>query len=96
MFALSDADLRGRALGCGDGPASFNAEATALGAHVISVDPIYMFGAVEIEARIVSTVSEIMSQPRAGTARPSRCNNLNPASATRLGGPTGESKVNMP
>ncbi|MGJ0532063.1 hypothetical protein [Methylocystis sp.] len=49
MFALSDADLRGGVLGCGDGPASFNADATTLGAHVISVDPIYMFGAVEIE-----------------------------------------------
>ena len=35
MFALSDADLDGRLLGCGDGPASFNAVATRRGAKVI-------------------------------------------------------------
>ena len=40
MFALSDADLGLTIVGCGDGPASFNAEATALGATVISCDPI--------------------------------------------------------
>lgn len=28
MFALTDADLDGRILGCGDGPAAFNAVAT--------------------------------------------------------------------
>ena len=31
MFALSEADLQRRILGCGDGPASFNAEMTAAG-----------------------------------------------------------------
>jgi hypothetical protein len=41
MFALSDADLEGRVLGCGDGPASFNAVATQRGANVVSCDPIY-------------------------------------------------------
>ncbi len=40
MFALSERDLVGRILGCGDGPASFNAEATAEGHSVISCDPI--------------------------------------------------------
>jgi hypothetical protein len=30
MFSLSDADLHGQLPGCGDGSASFNAEATAL------------------------------------------------------------------
>lgn len=69
MFALSDADLRGRVLGCGDGPASFNAEATALGAQIVSVDPIYMCAAVEIEAWIVSTFSTMMSQLRAEADR---------------------------
>lgn len=29
MFDLSESDLCGRILGCGDGPASFNAEMTA-------------------------------------------------------------------
>jgi hypothetical protein len=41
MFALSDADLRGRVLGCADGPASFNAEATRRGTSIISADPLY-------------------------------------------------------
>ncbi len=41
MFALTPADLVGQILGVGDGPASFNAEATPLGASIISVDPIY-------------------------------------------------------
>jgi hypothetical protein len=38
MFALSGDDLAGTILGCGDGPASFNAEATALGHRVVSCD----------------------------------------------------------
>ena len=33
VFALSDADLRGHVLGCADGPASFNVEATRCAAH---------------------------------------------------------------
>lgn len=41
MFALSDLDLKGRLLGCGDGPASFNAVATSQGVAVTSCDPIY-------------------------------------------------------
>ena len=40
MFALSDADLQLKILGCADGPASFNAEASRLGHSVISIDPI--------------------------------------------------------
>ena len=35
MFALSDDDLAGRILGCGDGPASFDAEATKKGHAVV-------------------------------------------------------------
>ena len=31
MFDLGERELRGRILGCGDGPASFNAEMTAQG-----------------------------------------------------------------
>jgi hypothetical protein len=38
MFALTEAQLSACILGCGDGPASFNAEATMLGADVTSVD----------------------------------------------------------
>ncbi len=65
MFALSDADLEGLLLGCGDGPASFNAEATALGLRVISLDPIYAYCAAEIEARVVTTFDALISQVRA-------------------------------
>jgi len=38
MFGLTDTDLEGRILGCADGPASFNAEATRKGIRVISCD----------------------------------------------------------
>lgn len=65
MFALTDADLQGRVLGCGDGPASFNAEASASGLRVVSVDPIYAFTGAEIEARVAATFEAIMSQVRA-------------------------------
>jgi hypothetical protein len=40
MFSLSGADLAGGILGCGDGPASFNAEATRIGTKVVSCDPL--------------------------------------------------------
>lgn len=49
MFALTDADLTGRILGCGDGPAGFNAEATRRGCRVISCDPLYRCSASTIE-----------------------------------------------
>ena len=45
MFALDEADLGGRILGCGDGPASFNAEMSAQGRAVVSVDPLYAVSA---------------------------------------------------
>jgi hypothetical protein len=53
MFGLSEGDLAGRILGCGDGPASFNAEATALAHFVISCDPIYAFSLEEIRRHVV-------------------------------------------
>ncbi|MDJ0701861.1 MAG: hypothetical protein QNJ46_01160 [Leptolyngbyaceae cyanobacterium MO_188.B28] len=37
MFALSPTDLGNRILGVGDGPASFNAEATQMGGNIISI-----------------------------------------------------------
>lgn len=64
MFALSDADLSGRILGCGDGPASFNAEATSRGATVVSFDPLYHFGAVEVQQRIGATYETVLEQTR--------------------------------
>ena len=52
MFALSERDLEGHILGCGDGPASFNAELSQTGGRVMSVDPIYQFSKAEINSRI--------------------------------------------
>lgn len=64
MFALGDDDLTLRTIGCGDGPASFNAEATRRGAQVVSCDPIYHFDAGQIRARIETTYQEVIEQTR--------------------------------
>jgi hypothetical protein len=64
MFALSDTDLSKRILGCGDGPASFNAAATRAGRDVVSVDPIYCFSAEQIRSRIDATARTIAEQTR--------------------------------
>jgi len=62
MFALSPDDLRGRILGCADGPASFNAEATAVGLTVVSCDPLYRFTVADIRRRIAETTEVIIEQ----------------------------------
>ena len=59
MFALSDADLESRILGCGDGPASFNASLTRRNGRVVSCDPIYRFSRDEIRSRIAETATTI-------------------------------------
>ncbi len=64
MFSLTAADLHGHILGCGDGPASFNAEATAMGHQVTSVDPIYALSAAQIEQRVNETWQDIVEQMR--------------------------------
>jgi hypothetical protein len=66
MFALSDDDLAGPILGCGDGPASFNAEATALGHRVLSCDPLYRFSAADIERRVRECYDTVISQVKQG------------------------------
>ena len=62
MFALSDADLNKSILGCGDGPASFNAEMTELGYSVVSIDPIYEFSAQQIKQRVQETYELVIKQ----------------------------------
>ena len=62
MFNLSADDLAGGILGCGDGPASFNAEATTPGHRVVSCDPAYAFSAAEIERRVVACYESVISQ----------------------------------
>ncbi|HEV8392961.1 MAG TPA: hypothetical protein VGQ37_01755 [Vicinamibacterales bacterium] len=64
MFALTDADLAARILGCGDGPASFNVEASRRGVHVVSCDPLYRFSAAQIRQRIDETATEVLEQAR--------------------------------
>ena len=64
MFALTGDDLRLRILGCGDGPASFNAEATRRGSRVVSVDPLYRFTRTQILERITETRDEVLDQTR--------------------------------
>lgn len=64
MFLLSDTDLAGRILGCGDGSASFNAEATARGHTVVSCDPIYAFSPAEIERRVEDCYGDLIAQVR--------------------------------
>jgi hypothetical protein len=62
MFALSEQDLRLRIIGCGDGPASFNAEMFRLGHRVVSCDPLYQLTTTQIQERIDVTYENVMRQ----------------------------------
>ncbi len=64
MFALSDDDLAKPILGCGDGPASFNAELTKRGGTIVSVDPLYAFGVNDISKRIEETFDQVIQETR--------------------------------
>jgi len=64
MFNLSKRDLNKRIIGLGDGPASFNAEMYAMGKEVISIDPIYMFSAKDIQRKFDKIVDNIIEQVR--------------------------------
>lgn len=64
MFALTPSDLRGRILGCADGPAAFNATASGAGARVVSADPLYQFTAAQILERVEATASTVAEQTR--------------------------------
>ncbi|MFO0899007.1 MAG: hypothetical protein U0836_16405 [Pirellulales bacterium] len=60
MFALDAGDLPRAILGVADGPASFNAEWSARGGRVVSVDPLYVFDAGQIEARFEAVLPRVM------------------------------------
>ena len=62
MFRLSARDLNAKILGCGDGPASFNAEMVELDRSVVSIDPIYQFSSEQIEQRVRQVYEPIISQ----------------------------------
>lgn len=62
IFSLTDIDLSKRILGCGDGPASFNADLSAIGGKVVSVDPSYCFNVDQFRSRIAEVYDEVMPQ----------------------------------
>ena len=65
MFSLSVADRRSRILDCAAGPSSVNAELTAAGGDVWSIDPLYQFGGAEIQRQFFSTLDHVIEQVRA-------------------------------
>lgn len=72
MFAISEADLSRRILGCADGPASFNAELSARGGNrtgnVVSCDPMYRFSKAELRGRIGDSFHIVLEQTRRNAA----------------------------
>lgn len=62
FFDLSSEDLQKRILAVGDGPASFNAEGTAKGYDITSIDPIYQFDGAGIKQRFDAVVDNIINQ----------------------------------
>lgn len=64
MFDLGERELRQPILGCGDGPASFNAECTRRGGQVVSVDPLYCLAKGVIERCIQETYADVLDQTR--------------------------------
>lgn len=62
MFMLSGDDMNRKIAGFGDGPASFNCQATEQGFSVTSFDPIYQFTREQIEERIEKVRIVVMNQ----------------------------------
>jgi hypothetical protein len=62
IFSLTETDLKKSILGCGDGPASFNAQLSAQGGRVVSIDPTYRFTAKQLQNRISEVYDEIIPQ----------------------------------
>ncbi len=62
MFNFGESDYSKKILGCGDGPASFNAEMTKKGYQVVSIDPIYQFSRKEIKQRFDDSIDLVIEQ----------------------------------
>ncbi|MCM8525905.1 MAG: hypothetical protein NE327_05270 [Lentisphaeraceae bacterium] len=62
MFSLEDSDLAKKILGCGDGPASFNAELSEQDGEVISADPLYSFSAEQIKERVRAVYHTVLEK----------------------------------
>ena len=69
MFALEPRDLGRRLLGCGDGPAAFNADWTGEGGQVVSLDPLYVWPAAAITERIAATFPDVVGRMHAEPGR---------------------------
>jgi len=68
IFKLTDADLNGKIISFGDGPASFNSEMTKFDKTVVSLDFIYQFTKTELKQRIHETKGIVIEQMRANQA----------------------------
>lgn len=62
ILSLTPDDLEKRIIGCGDGPAAFNATMHKRGKFVVSVDPIYQFSGAEIRRRVEEVYPKMMEQ----------------------------------
>lgn len=67
MFCLTDEDMKKKIAGFGDGPASFNCEASQQGYSVTSFDPIYSFSENALRDRINEVRHIVMEQMRNNT-----------------------------
>lgn len=64
MFQLEDKDMCKRIASFGDGPASFNCEASQLGYRVTSFDPVYQFPKEALQKRIDEVRITVLEQMR--------------------------------
>lgn len=62
MLNLTESNLKKSIISCGDGPASFNFEATQKGYSVTSIDPIYFFTKEQIQRRINETYEIVLEE----------------------------------
>ncbi|MDB9517207.1 SAM-dependent methyltransferase [Roseofilum reptotaenium CS-1145] len=62
LFNLTESDLQKKILSVADGPASFNAEGTAKGYQIQSIDPLYCFSAKEIQDQFYAVVDDVIDQ----------------------------------
>ena len=67
MFDLQDLDFEREILGCGDGPAAFNAGMRKRGRRVTSADPLYRFSRDLIEQRIAEIYDVVIEQTRSNS-----------------------------
>lgn len=60
IFLLTQDDIKKRIIGVGDGPASFNFEASLKNLSITSVDPLYQFSKTEIKQRVDQTYQTVL------------------------------------